>query len=268
MGAGLLIGLAGLVLAATKGRNGKGPTFDMQADVHANTYAATGSFNMEEDVALGDAVASVSVPPLDQLRAVAAQLWERNGNPLGLGKADGSLLCLAIMCRESAYKGSVRIGEALDRKYQLDGAGDPGARSKPNSANLGRWKIVGRDPKRPDTHSMVLPPDGRGWGRGLVQIDYWAHRAWFDVNPRWWELPTQIGKQIEVLRDAWRANFDAVSPGDRLRVAVAAYNCGPTNARTAYRNTKNPDTATTGGDYSADVFSRRSLLASRLGGIA
>jgi hypothetical protein len=48
--------------------------------------------------------------------------------------------------------------------------------------------------------------------------------------------------------------------GSRVRVAVAGYNAGMHAAITAWKKTGNPDVATTGGDYSADVLERADTL--------
>lgn len=42
-----------------------------------------------------------------------------------------------------------------------------------------------------------LPPDGLGWGRGLMQIDYGANNAWVIANP-WWDAQTNINKAAEI----------------------------------------------------------------------
>ena len=62
-----------------------------------------------------------------------------------------------------------------------------------------------------------LPPDGKGWGRGLMQIDYGAHNAWVTTSA-WYDAQTNINKGAELLR----ANLDffkkSVAPGTRVTV--------------------------------------------------
>lgn len=62
-----------------------------------------------------------------------------------------------------------------------------------------------------------LPPDGKGWGRGLMQIDYGAHNAWVTTNA-WWDAQVNINKAAELLR----ANLDffrkSVAPGTKVTV--------------------------------------------------
>jgi hypothetical protein len=60
-----------------------------------------------------------------------------------------------------------------------------------------------------------LPPDGKGWGRGLMQIDYGAHNGWVTSNP-WWDPQTNINKAAQLLK----ANLDFFSSPGSGTVAI------------------------------------------------
>lgn len=202
---------------------------------------------------------SAALPSPAEIYVNGITVWGYNGAPLALENISGAVLLGAIADRESV------LGTRLDNKL-LTGTGDYIKRSKSRTANLSRWKIVGDDPKD-SSRVLILPNDGRGFGRGLMQIDYWVHREWFDAHAEdWYKLHVQLDKACEVLRVGWRANFDAVPPNDRLRVAVAAYNCGPSNALKGYRESRDPDKYTTGADYSKDVLRRTDKFRAMLGG--
>jgi hypothetical protein len=49
-----------------------------------------------------------------------------------------------------------------------------------------------------------LPPDGGGWGRGLMQIDYGVHIDWMKAGGKWWDAETNINKGAEVLAEKYR----------------------------------------------------------------
>lgn len=48
-----------------------------------------------------------------------------------------------------------------------------------------------------------LPPDGRGWGRGLMQIDYGVHNAWIVAN-NWSDPRTSIEKSASIFAEHLR----------------------------------------------------------------
>lgn len=48
-----------------------------------------------------------------------------------------------------------------------------------------------------------LPPDGLGWGRGLMQIDYGANNAWVVAND-WRNAQTNIDKAADIFRSFQR----------------------------------------------------------------
>lgn len=62
-----------------------------------------------------------------------------------------------------------------------------------------------------------LPPDGKGWGRGLMQIDYGVHIDWFKSGANWQDPQTNINKGAEVFREKLRF-FSAPSSGKPITV--------------------------------------------------
>jgi len=65
--------------------------------------------------------------------------------------------------------------------------------------------------------STGLPPDGKGWGRGLMQIDYGVHIDWFKSGASWQDAQTNINKSAEVVREKFRF-FSAPSSGKPITV--------------------------------------------------
>ncbi len=76
---------------------------------------------------------------------------------------------------------------------------------------------------RKSTHSTFkyanpntgLPPDGKGWGRGLMQIDYGVHHAWATTNA-WYDAQTNIDKGAEILK--WNLDYFRRAPGGPVTV--------------------------------------------------
>ncbi len=101
-----------------------------------------------------------------------------------------------------------------------------------------------------------LPPDGGGYGRGLMQIDFDAFP--FARTGNWRDPQANIQFGCQVLHN----NLVFVSKNTTLqglmllRGAVAAYNCGPGNVRTAVQQSKDVDFFTAHCNYSADVLNR------------
>jgi soluble lytic murein transglycosylase-like protein len=101
-----------------------------------------------------------------------------------------------------------------------------------------------------------LPPDGGGYGRGLMQIDFDAFP--FAQTGNWRDPQANIQFGCQVLR----SNLVFVSKNTSLqglmllRGAIAAYNCGPGNVRTAVQQSKDVDFFTAHSNYSADVLNR------------
>jgi len=102
----------------------------------------------------------------------------------------------------------------------------------------------------------AMPPDGLGFGRGLMQIDYDYHE--FARSGFWRDPENNIAYcagLLDQFRSAIRRKTDLTDVA-LLRAAIASYNAGPGRALRAIRRNLDIDFSTTGGDYSADVLSR------------
>ena len=100
-----------------------------------------------------------------------------------------------------------------------------------------------------------MPPDGLGWGRGLMQIDYASHP--FAQTGDWRDPAANIAYGGDILGQNYdyfrRARYPGVDP---LRAAIAAYNCGVGNVEHAIQAGEDVDARTTGRNYSQDVLRR------------
>lgn len=99
-----------------------------------------------------------------------------------------------------------------------------------------------------------------GHGHGLMQIDDRYHA--FARRGDWQNASSNIAYGAELLRQ-YIDRMEDYSQGEglgtnlmQLRAGLAAYNGGPSGVRRALRFGRDPDTQTTGGDYSRDVLSR------------
>ena len=116
-----------------------------------------------------------------------------------------------------------------------------------------------------------LPPDGLGWGRGLMQIDYFWHPDWCAQKDDegglfLWQIPKHnIAKGCEILsqsisyvmvKNQKRSLDTRIDQETILRMAIAGYNCGASGAWISYIESGNPDTRTAHGNYSVDVLDR------------
>lgn len=100
-----------------------------------------------------------------------------------------------------------------------------------------------------------MPPDGRGWGRGLMQIDYAAHE--FARTGKWWDAEANIHYGAKVLRGCHLYFVGKRVSGELLRqAALASYNRGQGNIWRDLRHGLHPDERTAGGDYGSDVWRR------------
>ena len=109
-----------------------------------------------------------------------------------------------------------------------------------------------RTPFRP----AALPPDGGGFGRGLMQIDYDAFE--FARIGKWKDPRENILFACQVLADCreairQQAGLDGIK---LLRGTLAAYNAGTKRVLEAVQQGADLDSVTTGRNYSADVLSR------------
>jgi soluble lytic murein transglycosylase-like protein len=102
-----------------------------------------------------------------------------------------------------------------------------------------------------------MPPDGLGWGRGLMQIDYASHIA-FCSNPSEWQDPTKnilYGCDIFYgYRKQIQADISGISSLDLLRASVAAYNAGAGAAIKAIRNGNDVSKITYSPGYVDDII--------------
>lgn len=89
-----------------------------------------------------------------------------------------------------------------------------------------------------------LPPDGKGWGRGLMQVDYGVHNAWV-TSSAWWEPQVNIDKGAAIFSE-FRAFFTKAPTGPvkieawRLDRGIPKYGIEPW--RTKYPNVPMPPT--------------------------
>ncbi|MEM7016806.1 MAG: hypothetical protein AAF512_05625 [Pseudomonadota bacterium] len=100
-----------------------------------------------------------------------------------------------------------------------------------------------------------VPPDGGGFGRGLMQIDYDWHE--FARTGNWQDPKANLMYACNVVNDA-RTFFRQrrVPESEMLRAVIAAYNSGATNTYSCIQGRKDIDCKTTGRDYSRDVLNR------------
>lgn len=99
------------------------------------------------------------------------------------------------------------------------------------------------------------PPDGGGFGRGLMQIDYDWHE--FARTGNWQDPRSNLLYAADVLNKARRFFENRGVPADTImRAILAAYNAGATATFRCYQNGSDIDCNTTGRDYSRDVLNR------------
>jgi soluble lytic murein transglycosylase-like protein len=117
----------------------------------------------------------------------------------------------------------------------------------------GRGDFAKRAPR--GNRTTPEPPDGPGYGRGLMQVDYDWHE--FARTGQW-----QIPKENIFYACSLLANFreELRNKGIKnellLRATIAAYNGGPTATWNAYRDGLDIDANTTGKNYSKEVLNR------------
>jgi hypothetical protein len=101
-----------------------------------------------------------------------------------------------------------------------------------------------------------LPPDGLGFGRGLLRIDYDAQA--FARDGDWRDPAANIahGCRILIEAKALLRRRTVLHGRALLRGALAAYNCGTGNVLHALRQGFDLDFYTSGRDYSRDVLNR------------
>lgn len=105
--------------------------------------------------------------------------------------------------------------------------------------------------------SGSLPPDGGGFGRGLLQIDYDAHD--FARTEKWKDPKENIRYGCNVLKSNIKyikGKFPNLSEDNILKSSISSYNCGAGNVKKALDAKLDSDTYTHGKDYAKDVLSR------------
>lgn len=103
-----------------------------------------------------------------------------------------------------------------------------------------------------------------GHGRGLMQIDDRWHKE-FIASGKWSDAEANIIYGAGVLRDAyrWLKRKGAADPL-LLRASIAAYNAGAAGVWRAVLRGADPDAATTGRNYAADVLRRAASFMARV----
>ncbi|GMV95038.1 MAG: hypothetical protein AMXMBFR82_48160 [Candidatus Hydrogenedentota bacterium] len=101
-----------------------------------------------------------------------------------------------------------------------------------------------------------MPPDGEGFGRGLMQIDFDAHE--FARTGNWRDPEANIRYGCNVLKSnlALMRRRTPLEGTALLRAAIAAYNCGGGNVLTAIEQGRDVDYFTAHRDYSREVLNR------------
>ncbi|MDM8558282.1 hypothetical protein [Candidatus Parabeggiatoa sp. HSG14] len=119
----------------------------------------------------------------------------------------------------------------------------------------GRGDFARRRPR--GKRRTPIPPDGGGYGRGLMQIDYDWHN--FARTNKWKNPRENVMYACVVLNNArkfFRQRGVNLSDEQMLRAIIAAYNGGATATLKAIRAGQDIDANTTGKDYSKDVLNR------------
>ena len=104
--------------------------------------------------------------------------------------------------------------------------------------------------------SGPMPPDGHGYGRGLMQIDFDAFP--FAQTGNWQDPEANIAFGCRVLHNnlVYLQQNTSLQGLMLLRAAIASYNCGAGNVHKAIQNSQDVDVFTAHANYSADVVNR------------
>jgi len=136
---------------------------------------------------------------------------------------------------------------------------DPSVVAAVISRESGGGRLLGRGGCPPDTG------DG-GHGRGLMQIDDRWHADFLEIGDFWRNPAANIAYGCWLLKKNLLA-VDAKMPGmsekDRLRIALAGYNCGLSRAMSAAKKGNDIDAFTTGLNYSSDVLKRAEFIRTK-----
>jgi len=109
---------------------------------------------------------------------------------------------------------------------------------------------------RPPIRTTPRPPDGGGFGRGLMQIDYDSHP--FARTGQWADPGANLMYGAGVLSQnrAYLGRSTVLTGVTLLHAALSAYNCGAGNVMTAVRRGLDLDFFTSGRDYGRDALNR------------
>ena len=124
----------------------------------------------------------------------------------------------------------------------------------PGPAGTGDWA-----PRDPAKWGYAMPPDGLGWGRGLLQADY---QQSFAQTGNWRDPAANIDHGCyELANNIVHFRMLGVANVDPERAGIAAYNCGQGGVTRAIKAGLDVDHFTTGKNYSTDVLHRRARFA-------
>jgi Putative peptidoglycan binding domain/Transglycosylase SLT domain len=116
---------------------------------------------------------------------------------------------------------------------------------------------------KPPLRPGSLPPDGGGFGRGLMQIDFDAHP--FAQTGNWQDPQANITQGCRVLAQTFaflkkKTNLEGT---ELLRAALAGYNAGPGNVLKAIKAGKDFDSVTAHGNYGRETLNRAGWFQSK-----
>jgi peptidoglycan hydrolase-like protein with peptidoglycan-binding domain len=116
---------------------------------------------------------------------------------------------------------------------------------------------------KPPLRSGPLPPDGGGFGRGLMQIDFDAHE--FAQTGNWRDPQANIRQGCQILAQIMtflkkRTNLQG---RELLRASLAAYNAGPGKVLKAIQANQDVDSVTAHGSYAKDTLNRAGWFQSK-----
>lgn len=175
--------------------------------------------------------------------------------------------------------------------------GDWAARMRPaaKAADARVYRIIDAKPDA-SGNVKVMPADGLGWGRGLMQIDWEMQFPWVSTHD-WRDAYANVSYGATYLTQLLKlfagtgaigtiasggkvtvsptyAGWMKKSPGtykdprpltgrDLQAAAIAAYNTGPGNVIRNLALGLTAEASTTGGDYTADALNRQANLLAR-----
>jgi hypothetical protein len=164
-----------------------------------------------------------------QYRAIVAQAASTYGIPVAVIGGVGS--------RESRWGLALKL--TAEGSSRASGTGDFARRNYPTRYRNG-----------------PLPPDGGGFGRGLMQIDFDSHE--FARTGDWTDPQSNVRYGCSVLAQFREFMQRRMGLGDLpiLRASLASYNAGPGNVLRGLRDGRDVDFYTAGRNYSRDVLAR------------